>query len=111
MDSFSFFRRFAAAICQKAAVSTFHSGLYGKFYIVKGPFSSHFDNNRLKLSAHAYFMLLSHLIWSKHNSCKANFYDVIINELYSSCFQLNILGPRAIYSFSIHCVFTVHNQP
>ena len=35
---------------------------------LNGRISSNFDNNRLELSAHAYFMVLFHSMWTKYKN-------------------------------------------
>ena len=54
------------------------------FRSLNGRISSHFDNINLKVSAHVYFMVLSHSMRSKYKILKIDFCDNSTNEIYYS---------------------------
>jgi len=60
------------------------SASYGKFSVFKWSCFILFDYIHLKLSAHIYFVVLSHSMRSKYKNCRRKLYDVITVELYST---------------------------
>ena len=70
--------------------------------------SSYFDNILPKLSIYAYFMMLSHSMWSKYKNSKNSFNDVITNELYSGNDDSGCKSNDSSYSEGIAVVLISH---